>query len=226
MKKFLILFAICFAVNAVVWMIFRPTPLTPQEVSKLNASKTTNQLILVGGIGGSNAVFTLYVKQNGQWREVLTTPAYIGKNGLGKTKEGDGKTPIGQFHFTKAFGIASDPGSIMDYTKVDDSHYWNGDSRSSRYNQFVSIRDYDFFDKKESEHIIEYVKPYQYCLNISYNEDGTPQLGSAIFLHCYSNNTYTGGCVAIPEDLMKKVLTIVHPQCQIVIDYLVNLASY
>ena len=226
MKKILVLFALCFAVSAVFWMATHPTPLTSQEVSKLKVSQTANQLILVGGTGGSNALFSLYQKQDGQWREVLTTPAYIGKNGLGKTKEGDGKTPIGQFHFTKAFGIASDPGSIMDYTKVDDSHYWDGDSRSPRYNQFVSLREYNFFDKNESEHIIEYAKPYQYCINISYNEEGKPYLGSAIFLHCYSKNVYTGGCVAIPEELMKRVLTIVHPQCQIVIDYLDKLVMY
>ena len=28
----------------------------------------------------------------------------------------------------------------------------------------------------DSEHIIDYIYHYQYCLNISYNEEGTPGL--------------------------------------------------
>ena len=30
--------------------------------------------------------------ENENWKEMITTPGYIGKAGLGKTKEGDAKT--------------------------------------------------------------------------------------------------------------------------------------
>lgn len=226
MKKLIIAFLLIEAIAFLTWQAFKPMPLTPQQVSRLNVASSAEQLVLVGGTGGSNAVFSLYEKKDGLWKEVFTTNAFIGKNGLGKTREGDSKSPIGIFHFTKAFGIAPDPGCTMPYTQVDDTHYWVGDSSSILYNQFTTTKNGAVFDKNESEHIIEYTKPYQYCLNISYNEDGKPGLGSAIFLHCYSKNSYTGGCVAIPEDDMRQLLRRVQPGCKIVIASLKNLSSF
>lgn len=208
------------------WLVSRPTTLTPQQVSRLEAAHNVDQLILIGGTGGSDALFAFYEKRGGLWRTVLTAPAYIGKNGLGKTREGDAKTPTGIFHFTKAFGIAPDPGCALGYTQVEDAHYWVGDGASPLYNRFADIRDGYVFDKAESEHLIEYTKPYQYCLNISYNENGTPGLGSAIFLHCYSNRSYTGGCVAIPEDDMRRVLRSLRPGCRLVIAALEDLDNF
>ena len=93
----------------------------------------------------------------------------------------------------------------MPYTQVGREHYWVGDSASPLYNRFASSED-GTFDRQQSERLIDYEKPYQYCLNISYNEEGTPGKGSAIFLHCYSDNSYTEGCIAIPEDAMKRIL--------------------
>lgn len=153
----------------------------------------------------------------------MTTPGFIGKNGLGKTKEGDGMTPVGTFHFNKAFGIAKNPGCQLPYTKVDKNIYWSGDV-NYKYNEMIDIRDYPNLNKDYSEHIIDYVYHYQYCLNISYNDAGIPGLGSAIFLHCFGpNKPFTGGCVAIPIEQMKFVMTHVEPTCVVVIDSLENL---
>ncbi len=225
MKKILAVVIVAI-VGCLLWYAFRTGPLTPQEAGRLAAAQNTDQLVLVGATEGSDALLSFYEKGADGWKEVFTRNAYIGKNGLGKDREGDAKTPVGVFRFTKAFGIAPDPGCPMGYTQVDDTHYWVGDGRSPLYNQFVSTRDHDDFDKKESEHIIEYTKPYVYCLNISYNEQGKPGLGSAIFLHCYSNNTYTGGCVAIPEEDMRAFLRAVKADCRIVIARLSDLKKY
>ena len=193
----------------------------------IKAAEDAEQLVIVSGTKGSNAKFYFYEKNsNGEWNEIISCPAYIGKKGWGKTKEGDLKTPRGVYHFTMAFGINDDPGCEIGYTKVDDSHYWNGDSNSEKYNQFVSTRDYKNFDKKESEHIIDYDLAYKYCLNISYNEDGTPRKGSAIFLHCFTKNKFTGGCVAIPEEKMIEVLRRVKNNCVVVMDEQKNLKKY
>ena len=226
MKKAVIAIIIIAALGYLVWQFLRPVPLTPQQVSQLNVANNAGQLILVGATGGSDALFSLYEKKDKLWQEVFTVKAYIGKNGLGKEREGDSRSPVGIFHFTKAFGIAPDPGCKMPYTQVDDTHYWVGDGASPLYNQFTSTKDGAVFDTKESEHIIEYTKPYQYCLNISYNEEGKPGLGSAIFLHCYSNNTYTGGCVAIPEDNMRQLMRRIQPGCKIIIAELKKLGNY
>ena len=88
----------------------------------------------------------------------------------------------------------------------------------------VSIKDLPELNTDDSEHIVEYVQEYQYCLNISYNEDGTPGRGSAIFLHCFGPlKPYTGGCVAIPKNQMLTVMRHVRPDCVVVIDSLKNL---
>ena len=57
----------------------------------------------------------------------MTTLGFIGKHGLGKEAEGDGKTPVGDFSFNYAFGIADDPGCAIEYHKVTDDSYWSGD---------------------------------------------------------------------------------------------------
>ena len=200
---------------------------SPAWVANLNAAKDAQQLAIVSGTNGTNARFSLHEKDDsGVWHEVIHAPAYIGKKGWGKTREGDSKTPTGVYTFTEAFGINPDPGSTIGYTQVDDTHYWVGDSRSEFYNQFVSTRDYDSFNKKDSEHIIDYDMAYRYCLNISYNEDGVPGYGSAIFLHCYTKNNFTGGCVSIPREEMAEVLKRVKDGCVVVMDESKNLRKY
>lgn len=219
-----ILIGIC--LGCCYWLATRPVPLAPRQVAQLQAAHNVDQLILVGGTEGSRALFTMYEKRGAVWTEVLNTCAYIGKNGLGKEREGDGKTPVGVFHFTKAFGIAPDPGCPLPYTQVDATDYWVGDSTSPLYNQFASTRDGVTFKLDDSEHLIDYVKPYQYCLNISYNKEGTPGRGSAIFLHCYSDRRFTAGCVAIPEEAMQRVLRRLRPGCRLVIAALDDLSTY
>lgn len=206
---------------------FAESSSSPKWISDLNAAQNAQQLVIVSGTNGSNARFSFHEKDSsGLWHEVIHAPAYIGKNGWGKTREGDAKTPTGVYTFTEAFGILEDPGCPMGYTQVDDSHYWVGDSNSDKYNQFVSTRDYDDFDKKESERIVDYNPGYQYCLNISWNSDGTPKKGSAIFLHCYTKRKFTGGCVAIPEEIMREVVMRVKSGCVVVMDTAKNIRRY
>ena len=68
--------------------------------------------------------------ENGEWKQILSTPGFVGKNGLCADEdhaEGCAQTPVGIYHFNKAFGIADDPGCALDYVKVDDDTYWSGD---------------------------------------------------------------------------------------------------
>ena len=199
---------------------------SPEWVTKLDAAKNAKQLFVVAGYERSTAWISMHEKDaDGSWKMIMSTPGFIGKEGLGKTKEGDGMTPVGTFNFNKAFGIADDPGCAMDYTKADDDTYWSGDS-DLMYNQMVSIKDYPDLKKDDSEHIFDYQYEYQYCLNISYNEDGTPGKGSAIFLHCFGDRKpRTGGCVAIPEEQMYFVMRHVNPGCVVVIDSMENFGA-
>ena len=179
-----------------------------------------SQLIIVGDANGTTAPFTLYEKDEGSvWTEVFSVTSYIGRHGYNDNRhQGDETTPTGVYHFTQAFGIADDPGCTIGYTKVNEHHYWVGNSDSPYYNTMISDLDTSNFSKKSSEHLIAYDVPYQYCLNISFNSEQTPGRGSAIFLHCYSERQDTGGCVAIPQKYMKQLLCRLKPDCVIAID--------
>ena len=152
---------------------------SPEWVANLDAAATADQMLIVAAFSetATDAWVSLHEKQaDGTWKMVMTTPGFIGKNGLGKTKEGDAKTPTGVFHFNRAFGIADDPGCAIPYVKVDQDTYWSGDPREGfHYNELVNIKDLPDLDlaSGDSEHIIDYIYHYQYCLNISYNEEGS-----------------------------------------------------
>ena len=205
---------------------------SPDWIGALDAAKDTDQMLVVAAFNeeATDAWISLHEKQDdGSWHMVMTTPGFIGKNGLGKTREGDAKTPTGVFRFNRAFGIADDPGCAISYVKVDNDTYWSGDPREGyHYNELVNLKDLPGLDVEsgDSEHIIDYIYHYQYCLNISYNEEGIPGDGSAIFLHCFGPaKPFTGGCVAIPEDHMKFVMQQVDENTAVVIDTFENLAG-
>ncbi|MCR4586704.1 MAG: L,D-transpeptidase family protein, partial [Lachnospiraceae bacterium] len=183
-------------------------------------AKEHTQLIIVGDANGTSAPFTLYEKDVEEcWHEIFSVKAYIGRHGYNDNRhQGDETTPTGVYHFTEAFGIADDPGCTIGYTKLNEHHYWVGNSDSPYYNTMISDLDTSDFSKKSSEHLIAYTVPYQYCLNISFNSEQTPGRGSAIFLHCYSERPDTGGCVAIPQEYMKQLLCRLHRDCVIAID--------
>ena len=123
------------------------------------------------------------------------------------------------------FPQLADPGCQIPYIQVDDNTYWSGDPER-QYNQMVDIRDVPDLLMDDSEHIVDYQYQYQYCLNISFNEDGTPGRGSAIFLHCLGpQKPWTGGCVAVPENIMKLIMQNVREDCVVVIDTLENLGG-
>ena len=192
----------------------------PQQGSaaaSLEAASQTDQIVLVDYTGGSKAVLSLHEKVDGVWNEVLSCDAYVGKNGIGKTKEGDKKTPAGTYNLTTPFGIKDDPGAQMPYTKVTKYHYWCGDSDSEYYNKLVDERKVDRKHTKSDEYLINYKGVYNYCLFIDYNAEGTPHKGSCIFLHCTGKNKYTAGCVAVPEKTMKQIVQWARAGVKIVI---------
>ena len=164
---------------------------------------SVKQLIFVQCTRRSSARFLMYQKSEKQWTQLLSCPAFIGKNGLGKEKEGDYKTPEGIFGLPTAFGIKENPGSHIPYTKLHEHLYWCGDD--AYYNRMIDITQKPH--ACQGEHLIECTPQYNYAMFIDYNQEGIPGKGSAIFLHCTGENPYTAGCVAISEKNMKTVLT-------------------
>ena len=204
---------------------------SPEWVTNLPQAQDENvtQLFIVAGYGMDKTSASVSMHERdaeGHWKRILSTPGLVGRNGLcldADHAEGCGQTPVGVYHFNAAFGIAADPGCALPYTQVDDEIYWSGDP-NYRYNEMVNINEYPELVMDDSEHIVDYEYEYQYCLNISFNEDGTAGRGSAIFLHCLgTQKPYTGGCVAIPEYIMAQVMQNVREDCVVVIDTMENL---
>ena len=200
---------------------------SPKWIGNLKAARNAKQVFVVAGVGQTTAYISMHEKDSdGTWNEFMTTPGFIGRSGLDKQREGDGKTPTGVFRFNRAFGIAKDPGCRIKYKKVTGADYWSGDSRPGHgYNTLVSIKDIPDLNTGNSERIIDYVTEYQYCLNLGYNADCVAGKGAALFLHSFgSSKPYTAGCVAIPQDQMLKVMQNVRPDCVVIIDHLAKLS--
>ena len=208
-----------------------------EKIAMLEAGKYTNQMVVVAVTkDDAELCFYEYVndrgmkvmpnENSGQWNLVFETEARIGKNGIGKTKEGDGKTPIGVYRFIKAFGILENFDTKMEYTKIGNNHYWVDDGKSNYYNQFIEIEKVKK-DWSSAEHLCEYGESYHYVLATSYNVEGIPGKGSAVFLHCMSNESGdTAGCIAIPEIYMKNLLKEIEAQCVLIIDQKERILNY
>ena len=201
---------------------------TSSTAAGLKVSQQTDQIIFVEVSGTRAKVWMEEKDSDGNWKQIFSTSSgRIGYNGLGKTKEGDGKTPEGVYSMGQVFGIQPDPGSSQPYLQVDSSHYWVGDSTSPYYNQLVSTRNVslDSTTKARSEHIVDFGSVYNYCVEIRYNASRTPYAGSAIFLHCLGQGS-TGGCVAIPQSDLLTVIRRLQNNAKIVIGTTEDIAKF
>lgn len=177
-----------------------------------------HQLLLVRYTGGCGAIVRFYEKlaeDNNCWTLVFEEEdAYVGKWGLGKTKEGDGKTPIGDFGVVTAFGIRSNPGTTIDYIDVTPAIY-ACDENCEYYNTIVDTEKTGHACKGEEMYKLS--PEYNYGLVLDYNADNVRGAGSAIFLHCKGEKYFTGGCVAISEEHMETVLTYADSGMRVII---------
>lgn len=162
----------------------------------------TNQLVFVKYLGGSKAQVELYVKEEGSWKLLMSGEGEVGKDGIGKCREGDRKTPVGEYTLTGGFGILENPGTKIPYVKVHEYLYLCGDEEY--YNQLIDIREHPH--KCTGEHLIEYTQCYAWGMFLDYNKENIFGEGSAIFLHCKGNKGYTEGCVAVDPSFMKTIL--------------------
>ena len=175
-------------------------------LEKYSRAPKVRQLMLCRCIGGSEAEFELWAKDNAdRWRQRLCCRAYIGRNGVGRAAENDTKTPLGDFGMICAFGIKPDPGAKLPYVAVDEHIWCCGDEAA--YNRIIDIRSLPHHCR--GEHMADYAPEYNYGLFFDYNREGIPGLGFAIFLHCMGDKPYTGGCIAVDEAAMVEILQTV-----------------
>ena len=179
-----------------------------QEIKdRYAADPGARQLLVVECTGGSNAKVRYYVKQDGGWWLLHRGSACIGKNGLGKTREGDAKTPEGEFRPLCAFGIKANPGSTLPYIDVTPGTV-ACDAEGPFYNRIVKLSEYCDVCGPDlpGEKMWQLSPEYDYGLQTDYNSGNVYPLGSAIFIHCKGAKTWTGGCVALDRRLMRQIL--------------------
>ena len=172
------------------------------------------ELLLVRCGSGSEASVRYYRKSGRRWQLDTEGPAFIGKNGLGKTREGDAMTPEGDFGILTAFGILPDPGTAPPWLPVTESIF-ACDEEGPWYNRIIDTAATHHACKGED--MFHTAPEYDYGLALDYNAEGRYPNGSAIFFHCKGAKTWTGGCVAVDEAFMKRILTTCHPGLRIVI---------
>jgi len=190
------------------------------DADKLRVGENTEVLLVVQSNGekaNSTGILFAYTRSKGPdgsyslWQDKLIgIPVKLGRGGMGKSKEGDGKTPIGLFNMNTPFGICAKKEGFPDnYLQVTDTMYWDGDVKSPTYNKLVDRNTNTNFNKKASEHLIDIMPDYNYALNIGYNPECKSGEGSALFLHCLgAEKGNTGGCVAIKEEYMIEILKL------------------
>lgn len=112
------------------------------SVSSLSVARKYSQLIIVSCDGGE-AQISMYENSgdSSTWNQILSSPGYIGSDGVGQASEDSCHTPQGIYGFTMAFGNLPDPGSAIPYTQTDANSYWVDDPDSLFYNRFVYVTD-------------------------------------------------------------------------------------
>ncbi|MBQ4157406.1 MAG: L,D-transpeptidase family protein [Clostridia bacterium] len=192
----------------------------PQQAQE--ASLVSDQIITVEYLPATGrGKLSFYQKtEDENWVLLIDSArARMGRNGIGKAKEGDGKTPSGTYNLTQPFGILDDPGTqFEDYVKVTENHWWCCNPSSKYYNQLVDESAApDFRPIRGMDEKLINIYAYQYAIFIDYNAECTPKLGSAIFLHCKGNKSTTSGCIAVDFEIMENIMKITKPGAKIVI---------
>jgi L,D-peptidoglycan transpeptidase YkuD (ErfK/YbiS/YcfS/YnhG family) len=158
------------------------------------------------------ATFRAYRIAEGHVVEVFGPwTARVGYNGVappGRKREGDGRTPSGSYGFSFFFGVRPDDGFVFPYRHAYRYDFWDDDSASARYNEWVNARQHNAGARPEPMH---QVPAYDYAAVITYNARRVPGLGSAIFLHV-GTGTPTAGCVSLPRSELLEVLRWLRPR--------------
>ena len=167
--------------------------------SKEDNPTQKGQLLEIYDVQGSAGKARLTV----DGKVLFTTDVYVGKNGLGKTGEGDGKTPLGTLRPLSAFGIKPNPGTTMPYIDVKPSTY-ACDEDCEYYNKIIDTAETNH--QCTGEEMYSYQPQYNYGIATDFNKACVYPKGSAIFIHVKGTKTYTGGCIAFDEDRMVEIL--------------------
>ncbi len=170
----------------------------------------TRQVVLVRPIspGSTHVRVAAWRRQDKNWvRAIPALCGMIGRNGLAprdEKREGDGRTPAGDFPMGLAFGDQPQLATGLEYQPMSDEDRWVDDPASPQYNQLVRGET----SAASSESMRRADGQYAAGAVIGYNTNPVmPGRGSAIFLHCWKEpGAATSGCVAVAHDELLPLL--------------------
>jgi len=212
----------------------QPALAAPADAGILDRIEKTDQVIIVTAPNRASTTGTLrtYEKRGDNWRMVqANTRAQLGYGGLVKAearRQGTGTTPIGTFAITSAFGRAKNPGTTVDYLRVDRNDAWTYNPRvPSTYNILQTANKSWKSYGNYVEMLWDYGYQYDYVAVMDFNlpvgpirtkpngvrvtnQPGDLRRGGGIFLHV-DNGKKTAGCIAIDRSIMKEVMSWLDP---------------
>lgn len=184
----------------------KASPVWESLLRKYRKVREVRQLIFVQHTTGSRAWIRLYSKRDGDgdWEELLACSGFVGEKGIDKQREGDKRTPTGDFGVITACGTKENPGTVLNlpYLRLEKGRY--GFSREpSLYNRLIDTRQ----EKVRGRLHTAFPEP-QFCYGVflDFNKEREWNRGSGIFLHCIGEKPYTAGCVSVPLPDMRFIL--------------------
>jgi L,D-peptidoglycan transpeptidase YkuD (ErfK/YbiS/YcfS/YnhG family) len=149
--------------------------------------------------------------------------ADVGGHGVGHTREGLDRTPVGVFTLTQAFGNQANNGTRLPYFRAGPDDWWDENPSSAQYNEHVRSRS----SPGDASENLYYAGPaYAHAVVINYNTDPVVKgAGSGFFLHD-GDGAPTTGCVAIPPNDLNWVMRWINPALDPVISIGVGSAAH
>lgn len=151
------------------------------------------------GVDSADASMRLYERRGGGWA-ISAGPwrAVVGKGGVSKCREGDGRSPSGAFLLGMAFGrIAKPEGLRYPYRRLDDGDCWVDDASFPYYNRWVRCPSSACGGGEN----LSKIGQYRLALPVRYNDEAEKGRGSAIFVHVWRGpGDGTQGCAAVSDE--------------------------
>src|SRR6202453_189865 len=176
--------------------------LAPSEATSLPGQVITVEAATA--LSRTAVLRTWTLAPSGHYVEVLdAVVANVGVNGVRPTSEGLGRTPVGVFTLTQAFGNRPNNGTRLPYVHVGPDDWWDENPASPHYNRMVVSA---VSPGANSENLYDAGLAYAHAVVINYNMNPVARgAGSGFFLHV-SFGAPTEGCVAIPENELDQVM--------------------
>lgn len=180
----------------------------------------------------TEGTLTAYERTDDGWKVVQPeVRAQLGYGGMvdgDRRAQGTGATPTGVYAIVSAFGRKPDPGTALDYTKVDRNDAWTYNPRVPRtYNIYQDVdRSWASYGRYVEE-LWDMGMQYDYVAVLDYNlppgkittnargvrvtdEPANTRRGGGIFLHV-DNGKKTAGCISVDKAVMRSILTWLDP---------------